>query len=83
MANHKSAAKQARQNEKRRLRNRWWRARLRTAIKNFRTAVDSGETDKAEGLLTQSDTSLQTRQGGRAGRLFLVPEGLAPPAPTA
>ncbi len=54
MANHKSAAKQARQNDKRRLRNRWWRARLRTQIKFFRTAVDAGEKEQAEGLLTET-----------------------------
>ena len=54
MANHKSAAKQARQDEKRKLRNRWWRSRLRSAIKELRAAIDAGEKDKVEGLLTQT-----------------------------
>ncbi|HHN73905.1 MAG TPA: 30S ribosomal protein S20 [Acidobacteria bacterium] len=51
MANHKSAAKQARRNEARRLRNRWWRSRLRSALKTYRAAVDAGEKEKAGSLL--------------------------------
>ncbi len=54
MANHKSAAKRARQSESRRERNRWWRARLRTAIKEFRTALEAGDAEKVAGLLPKT-----------------------------
>ena len=39
MANHKSALKRARQNEKRRTRNRHHRSTLRTTLKGFRTLL--------------------------------------------
>ena len=42
MANHKSALKRARQNEKLKIRNRAGRSTLRTAVKNFRNAVAAG-----------------------------------------
>ena len=51
MAQHKSALKEHRRSRERRLRNRWNRARLRTAIKSFRTAVAEGDADKARSLL--------------------------------
>lgn len=51
MANHKSAAKQAKQSEKRRDRNRFWRSRLRTQIKQLREALDAGKKDEAAGML--------------------------------
>ncbi|MBP7147143.1 MAG: 30S ribosomal protein S20 [Acidobacteria bacterium] len=51
MANHKSAAKQARRDEVRRQRNRTWRSRMRTEMKRFRSLVESGERDKAQALL--------------------------------
>ena len=54
MANHKSAIKQARRNEARRLRNRWWRARLRTALKQYRSAIEAGEKEQASSLLTET-----------------------------
>ena len=47
MANHKSALKRIRQNEKRRLHNRTYRSRTRTLIKNARTAIESGKVDEA------------------------------------
>lgn len=47
MANHKSAKKRIRQNEKRRLRNRYWRSTMRTSIRNVRTAVADGNVDQA------------------------------------
>ena len=43
MANHKSALKRQRQNEKRRLYNRTWRSRARTFVKKARTAIGDGE----------------------------------------
>ena len=54
MANHKSAAKQARRNEDRRLRNRFWRSRLRSQVTKFRTAVGAGDKETAEGLLSST-----------------------------
>jgi small subunit ribosomal protein S20 len=53
MANHKSAAKQARRNGDRRLRNRFWRARLRTHLKTFRAACDKGDNEKAKTMLDE------------------------------
>ena len=54
MANHKSAAKQSRRNETRRLRNRYWRARLRSQVKKFRTACDTGDKEGAETMLVNT-----------------------------
>ena len=54
MANHKSALKQHRQNQKRRLRNRNHRSRMRTAVKAYRRAVDSGDLDASRGLLAST-----------------------------
>ena len=42
MANHQSAIKQHRQDLKRRANNRLQRARVRTAIKGCRQAIDAG-----------------------------------------
>lgn len=42
MANHKSALKRARQNEKRRTRNRQRRAALRTLVRQFRETTEAG-----------------------------------------
>ncbi len=47
MANHKSALKRIRQNDKRRLRNRDQRGNMRSHIKSFRTAVDAGDVEAA------------------------------------
>ena len=51
MANHKSAEKRARQNEKQRIRSRSHRTRLRNQIKKLRKSVESGELDTARELL--------------------------------
>ena len=51
MANHKSALKKARTDQKRRLRNRNHRAKLRTALKGLRAAVAEGDAETARGLL--------------------------------
>ncbi len=48
MANHKSAEKRIRQNEKRRTRNRYYKKTARTAIKKLRDMTDKSE---AEGFL--------------------------------
>ena len=47
MANHKSAIKRIRQNEKRRLHNRTYRNRARTLVKKARVAIDSGNLEEA------------------------------------
>jgi small subunit ribosomal protein S20 len=54
MANTKSAEKRNRQNVKVRERNRSQRSRLRTAIKNLRAAVASGDAARAAELLPQT-----------------------------
>lgn len=43
MAHHKDAIKRIKQNEKRRLRNRHFRSRMRNQIKKVRAAVESGD----------------------------------------
>ncbi|MFZ6018860.1 MAG: 30S ribosomal protein S20 [Chloroflexota bacterium] len=47
MANIKSQIKRNKQNEKRRLRNRFFRGAARKAISKARVAIDSGETPEA------------------------------------
>ena len=47
MANHKSAIKRIRQNEKRRLHNRHFRNRARTLVRKAREAIESGNLDEA------------------------------------
>ena len=47
MANHKSAIKRIRQNEKRRLHNRTYRNRARTLVKKARVAIASGDASAA------------------------------------
>ena len=54
MANTKSAEKRHRQNLQQRARNRAHRSRLRTAIKNLRAAMSSGDASAAEALLPQT-----------------------------
>jgi small subunit ribosomal protein S20 len=51
MATHKSAIKEHRRANERRLRHRRERARLRTAMKKFRKAVDSGDVEAARSML--------------------------------
>ncbi len=47
MANTKSALKQARQNEKRRLRNRVYRSAARTYVKKVRRLIEEGKLEEA------------------------------------
>jgi len=47
MANHKSALKRIRQNEKRREHNRTYRNRTRTLVKQARQAIASGNVEEA------------------------------------
>jgi len=60
MANHKSAEKRIRQTEKRRLRNRVQRGKLRSSIKAVRTALDTGNVDEAGTLLKTAIASIDS-----------------------
>ena len=51
MANHKSAEKRIRQNEKRRAINRANKSQMRSAIKKLRSAVALGDVQGAQQLL--------------------------------
>lgn len=57
MANHKSAAKRAKQSEKRYLRNKSYRTKLKNAIKQAKVAI---ETQKGE------DSSLELKKTQKA-----------------
>lgn len=47
MANHKSALKRIRSNEKKRQRNRIWRSRTRTEAKQADAAIQAGDLEEA------------------------------------
>ncbi len=47
MANHKSALKRIRSNERKRIRNRMVRSRARSFVKSARTAIAGGDTATA------------------------------------
>jgi small subunit ribosomal protein S20 len=51
MGNHKSALKQHRQDERRRVQNRYNRSRMRTALKKLRKALAEGDVATAQSLL--------------------------------
>ncbi len=53
MANHKSAAKRAKQSETRRLRNKSTRSSMNTAVKKVRTAKEAG-ADNTTDLLNSA-----------------------------
>ena len=54
MANHASALKRARQNEKSRARNKAYRTRMRNAIKSVRQAVEQGDAAQAKAALEKA-----------------------------
>ena len=54
MANSKQAEKRNRQNVARRLHNRSFRSRMRTAIKRLRTAVAGNDVESAQKLLPET-----------------------------
>ena len=54
LANHKSALKKIRKDEKRRLRNKSVRTRYRNLIKAVRLAVASGDAQQAEDALKRA-----------------------------
>ncbi|MDX2469199.1 MAG: 30S ribosomal protein S20 [SAR324 cluster bacterium] len=51
MANHKSAIKRAKQNERRRIHNRTIRSAYRTEIKKFNALIDAGSKEEATAAL--------------------------------
>ena len=63
MANHKSAEKRMRQNERRNEVNRRNRTRLRTEIKRLRAAIEEGNKEEAVAMLPKAisviDKSIQ------------------------
>ena len=58
MANIKSAIKRNKQNEKRRLRNRIFRGRARTAVKKARLAIDANDSDSARQATLEAISTL-------------------------
>lgn len=54
----KSGLKRRRQSEVRRLRNRAVRTRVRNAIKDLRTAISGGESEKVQTLLSQTVSAI-------------------------
>ena len=58
MANHPSALKRHRQNEKRRVRNRAIKTRLRHLVREVRTAVTNRDSDGAVKTLAQAVRAL-------------------------
>ncbi len=58
MANHKSALKRIRQNEKRRARNRSARSEIRTTIKSALAAAEQGNKDEAQTIVKKASSLL-------------------------
>jgi len=58
MPNHKSAEKRMRQNERRKKINRGNRSRVRTSIKNLRSAIGAGDAKQITELLPQTISTI-------------------------
>lgn len=58
MANIKSQIKRNRQNEKRRLRNRYFSGRARTYVKKARASIETGEVEEARQATLQAISAL-------------------------
>jgi len=61
MANHKSAAKRARQALKRRIRNRQAKSEIRTAMKKMRKFVDDNQLEEARNYLPELVSLVQRK----------------------
>lgn len=60
MANHKSALKRIRANDKKRLYNRYYAKTMRNAIKSFRLLTEKEEaTTKLPGMISMIDKTLK------------------------
>ncbi len=64
MASHDSALKAHRQNVQRREHNRQFRARLRSALRDIRAAIDAGDAAKVKDAL-RSTISLVDKMAGK------------------
>jgi small subunit ribosomal protein S20 len=60
MANHASALKRQRQNEKRRLRNRATKSEINTTIKKMLSSLNGKDTDAASGFYKQAIAGLDS-----------------------
>jgi len=67
LANHVSAAKRARQSEKRRLNNRNRKGEMRTAVKGLLAAVDAGDKEAAAAALIKASSLIDS--AGRRGTI--------------
>ena len=56
MAHHKDAIKRIKQNEKRRVRNRHYRSRMRNQIKSLREAIAAGDHGAAMEMLRKTQS---------------------------
>lgn len=63
MANIKSAIKRNKQNEKRRLRNRIYRGRARTFVKEAREKIKSGNVEEARAATMMAISALDKAAG--------------------
>ncbi len=63
MANHASALKRARQSEVRRLRNKTYKTRVKGAVKDVRSALDSGATSNLEETFRSAVSIIQKTAG--------------------
>ena len=63
MANHPSALKRAKQNRVRRLRNRGYKSRAKTAVKEVRTTVAENDPGKALQSFKEAVSILQKTAG--------------------
>ena len=59
MANHKDAIKRNKQNERRRIRNRHYRTKMRNQIKVVRSAVADGDSATAQAEFTKAVSVIQ------------------------
>ena len=64
MANHPSALKRARQNERKRLRNASRKTRVKNVVKTIRTAIESRNLEQAEKALKAAVPFIQ-KAGGK------------------
>ena len=65
MANHKSAAKRARQTIKKNARNRQYTATVRTAVKNFYAALEEGKDAETLANLLKATQSLISKAASK------------------
>lgn len=70
MADHKSAAKRARQTPRRQARNRAVKGAVKTRIKRFLAAVHEGDADAARERLREAERELR-----KAGSKGVLPKG--------